>query len=257
MSGAPPAGRETSTGREPAPALLARGLTKRYGPARAIDGVDLAVPSGQSVALLGPNGAGKSTLLRLCAVLIRPTSGTLRIHGESPRTAGRPPLMRRIGLLAHQTFLYDHLTGLENLVFYARLYDLPDPVAAARVALREVRLEQRATDLARAYSRGMQQRLAIARALLHSPDIVLLDEPFTGLDRDAADRLEEKLGRVRKGGATCVMATHDFVAGLRHADRVVGLASGRVIVDRPARGLDAASLDALFRDATRSEAELR
>ncbi len=238
----------------PPPALLARGLTKRYGPAAAIDTLGLSIPAGQCVILLGPNGAGKSTLLRLFALLLRPSAGELLIHGEDPRRTERSALTRRIGLLSHQTFLYDHLTGLENLLFYARLYGIAEPGAAAREALRAVGLEARGSDLVRTYSRGMQQRLAIARALLHAPDIVLLDEPFTGLDRDASARLDQRIGAARAAGATCVIATHDFGAGLQFADRVIILASGRLVADRSARGLDAASLGALFRDATETRA---
>jgi len=247
---AAPAGRR-------APALLALGLSRHYGPHAALDRIDLEIPAGEFVALLGPNGAGKSTLLRLFATLIRPTAGRLEVHGLDPRRAERAPLARRIGLLSHQTFLYDHLTGLENLLFYARLYGLPDAPGAARAALRAVGLEDRGSDLLRTYSRGMQQRLAIARTLLHDPDIVLLDEPFTGLDPEASDRLHERLGGARAAGATCVMATHDLGAGLRLADRVVVLVSGRLVADRPAREIDAPSLGALVRQTAREPGAAR
>ena len=232
---------------EPPQALEARALGKRYGPIAAIDGVDLAIPRGQFVALFGPNGAGKSTLLKIFATLVRPTAGSIRIHGEDPRRAERPALMKRLGVLSHETFLYDHLTGLENLVFYARLYGLPDPRGAARAALRTAGLDDRRSDQARIYSRGMQQRLALARALLHAPDILLLDEPFTGLDREAVDRLQDRLRTARRAGVTCVLATHDFATALPVADRVIVLVSGRIAAERPARGLDDASLHALFR----------
>ncbi|MBI4168711.1 MAG: ABC transporter ATP-binding protein [Acidobacteria bacterium] len=235
-------------------ALEARGLGKRFGPIPALDGVDLAVPAGQFVLLLGPNGAGKSTLLRLFATLLRPGAGTLRVLGEDVGNGDRAAIRRRIGLLSHQTFLYDHLTGEENLTFYARLYGLADPPAAAREALRAARLEGRGSDQVRTYSRGMQQRLAIARALLHRPDVLLLDEPFTGLDRDAALRLEERLREERSARRTCVLATHDFRAALGVADRVIVLVDGRLAADRPAAGSDPGSLEALFSTATRAGA---
>ena len=234
--------------------LEARGLTRRFGPLPALDGIDLGIEAGSSVFLLGPNGAGKSTLLRLCATLLRPTSGSLAIFGTDAGAADRAALRRRIGFLSHRTFLHDQLTGRENLVFYARLYGLADPDGAARTALAQAGLAARGDDPVRGYSRGMQQRLAIARALLHGPDLLLLDEPFTGLDRDAADRLEERLRAERGRGRTCLLASHDFVSGARLADRVVILAHGRVALDRAAAGLDAAALEALYRDATRGAA---
>ncbi|PYS95601.1 MAG: sodium ABC transporter ATP-binding protein [Acidobacteria bacterium] len=234
----------------PPPALLARGLGKRYGALVALHGLDLAVRRGECVLLLGPNGAGKSTLLGIFATIIRPNEGRIAIFGASPREGDPAALRRRIGLLSHQTFLYDHLTAFENLRFYARLYSLPDPDRAAASALRSARLLERAHDLVRTYSRGMQQRLAIARALLHAPDILLLDEPFSGLDRESIDRLQECLREERRAGRTCLLATHDFAAARPLADRVVVLRAGRLVADRQARGLDDASLEGLFRDAT-------
>ncbi|HEU4400731.1 MAG TPA: ABC transporter ATP-binding protein [Candidatus Polarisedimenticolia bacterium] len=250
MSGGAPPGPEATSA-----ALRARSLGKRYGSFPALDRIDLEIPAGQFVLLLGPNGAGKSTLLRLFATLIRPTSGEVLIHGAPAAGEEAAGLRRRIGLLSHHTFLYDHLTGRENLLFYARLYGLPDPGRAARDALRAVGLEERSEDLVRTYSRGMQQRLAIARASLHAPDILLLDEPFTGLDREATDRLQDNLRRAREARRTCVMATHDFAAGVPLADRVVILRAGRVALDRAAAGLDAAAVETLFRNTTRPVAE--
>jgi heme exporter protein A len=202
------------------------------------------------VLLLGPNGAGKSTLLRILSTLVRPTSGSLLIHGVDAGRADRLAVRRRVGLLSHQTYLYENLSGSENLEFYARLYGLPDPLRAARAGLSSARLLDREPDLVRTFSRGMKQRLAIARALLHHPDVLLLDEPFSGLDREACALLTEQLRRARAEGRTCVLATHDFGAGAPIADRLVVLASGRVVIDRPMGGLDLAGLEALFREAT-------
>ena len=228
------------------PVVEARGLAKRYGPLAALDGIDLSVPAGEAIVLLGANGAGKSTLLRLLATLTRPSGGRLRLFGEEVVSSDAGRLRSRIGFLSHQTFLYEHLTGRENLLFYARLYGLPEPERVAREALDAARLLDRQEDRVGAYSRGMQQRLAIARSLLHAPEMVLLDEPFTGLDRESSARLEERLRQLRSAGRTCVMATHDLEQGLRVADRVLVLRHGRLELDAPARGLDSARLEALL-----------
>ena len=229
------------------PILSARGLAKLYGGFAALDGVDLEVAPGESVLLLGPNGAGKSTLLRIAALLSRPSAGTLRLWGEDPARADRRSIRGRIGLLSHQGFLYDHLTAAENLRFYGRLYGLAMSAARARAALAEVGLDARRDDPARAFSRGMQQRLALARALLHEPEMLLLDEPFTGLDRDGARALQGMLASRLGGARACLMVTHDFEPALPLATRVVVLSGGRVAADRPAQGLGAGGLDDLYR----------
>ena len=233
--------------RDRTPAIEALGLAKRYGPLAAVDGIDLTVPAGQAVALLGANGAGKSTLLRLLATLFHPSAGRLRLFGADAGRSDAGPLRRRIGFLSHQTFLYEHLTGRENLLFYARLYGLADPEGAAREAIASACLSHRQDDRVASYSRGMQQRLAIERALLHLPDLILLDEPFTGLDRESSSKLEERLRRERGSGRTSVMATHDPDQALRAADRVLVLRDGRLALDAPTRGLDPARLEALLR----------
>jgi heme exporter protein A len=232
-------------------AVALRDLEKLYGPVPALDRLTLDVAPGEFILLAGPNGAGKSTLLRTLALLVRPNSGSLRLFGADARRGDRTLLRRRLGLLSHQSFLYDHLTGFENLNFFGRLYGLADPARTAREAIRAVGLEGRADDEVRGYSRGMQQRLAIARAFLHRPDLLLLDEPFTGLDADGADRLETHLRAVRDEGRTCILATHDLPAALRLAGRVIVLASGGILADRPAAGLQAAGLEALVRGAVR------
>jgi heme exporter protein A len=233
------------------PVIEIRELSKRYGPIAAVDEIDLDIRRGESVLLLGPNGAGKSTLLRMLSGLTRPTSGTLRVFGGSPAGSAGSTVRRRLGLLSHQTFLYDHLTAAENLEFCARLYGVEQPERVARAALREVDLEDRATELVQGFSRGMQQRLAIARSILHRPDLLLFDEPYTGLDRDAARRLSDSLLALRHEGRTCVMTTHDFSSGLAVTDRIVVLATGRKVIDRPSAGLDTDALDRLFHQATR------
>jgi len=227
-------------------------LGRRYGAHAALDGLDLLVERGESILLLGPNGAGKSTLLRILATLLRPSEGRLELFGADPKASDRAALRRRLSLLSHQTYLYDHLTAEENLQFYGRLYGSRPADGDLRSALREVALEERRTEQVRALSRGMQQRLAIARAFLHRPELLLLDEPFTGLDRQGADRLQAMLRDRIHEGATCVLATHDFATALTLATRVVVLDAGRAVVDRPAAGLDPAGLEELYRRSTRS-----
>ena len=231
-----------------------RGLVKRYGPLAALDGVDLRLEPGETVALLGANGAGKSTLLRLLATLTRPSAGTLRLFGRPVESTTASLLRRRLGFLSHHTFLYEHLTGLENLVFYARLYGLPDPAGAARAALLQARLAERQDDRVATYSRGMQQRLALARVFLHDPEILLLDEPTTGLDRESSARLEERLRSERGAGRACLLATHDAPLAGRLATRVVVLRSGRVVLDVPASEVDPERLDATLAPADRAPA---
>ena len=228
-------------------------LSRRYGGLAALDGLDLLIARGESILLLGPNGAGKSTLLRTLATLLRPSEGRLRLFGADPSRSDRAPLRRRIGLLSHHTFLYDHLTAEENLDFYARLYGIRPVPGALRGALREVALDDRRSELVRTFSRGMQQRLAIARVFLHRPALLLLDEPFTGLDRQGADRLQAMLRDRMSDGATSILATHDFPAALPLATRVVVLDAGRAVADFPAAGLDAPALEKVYRRTTRDE----
>ena len=229
-------------------------LARRYGGLAALDGLDLRIGRGESILLLGPNGAGKSTLLRTLATLLRPSDGRLRLFGADPSTSDRAALRRRVGLLSHHTFLYDHLTAEENLDFYGRLYGLRPAEGELRGALVEVALDDRRSEQVRTFSRGMQQRLAIARAFLHRPELLLLDEPFTGLDRQGADQLQAMLRDRIHAGATSVLATHDFPSALPLATRVVILAAGRAVIDRPTAGLDAAGLEEVYRRATRGAA---
>jgi len=228
------------------PLLTARRLQKRFGASPALDDVDLDLAPGERVLLLGPNGAGKSTLLRTAAGLIRPSAGSLLLFGEDPWRGDRIAIRRRLGLLSHQTFLYDHLTAAENLVFYGRLYGLGTTTAGARRSLDEVGLADRADDPVRTFSRGMQQRAAIARALLHAPDLLLLDEPFSGLDAAGRDTLRRLLRDRFAGARAFLMATHDLESALPLASRVIVLDAGRVTIDRPSAGLDAARLEALI-----------
>ena len=221
-------------------------LSKAFGRAMVLRELTLDVAAGESVAILGPNGAGKSTWLRLCATLMSPTSGTLRLFGADASRATR----RRIGLIAHQSFLYPDLTARENLLFYARMYGIEpgEPVVddwLERVALTEERHRP-----VRLFARGMEQRLALARALLHEPDLVLLDEPWSGLDAASADWLDAVLGDLRRRRRTILAATHDFQRGLAAADRVLILHRGRLAWDKPVDGVALGTVDAEYRRIT-------
>ncbi len=209
------------------PILLAEGLNRRFGSRVALDGVDLRVDRGESVAIFGPNGAGKTTLLRLLSSGLEPSSGSVRIEGRAVR-GGDAARRARIGVLSHRTFLYDDLSAEENLVFFARLHGVADAAGRSDALLHEVGLGARAADRVRTFSRGMQQRLALARALVHEPALLFLDEPFSGLDPSAAEAIRESLGRFLARGGTIVLTTHDVDEGLAFCSRWIFLAAGRV-----------------------------
>ncbi len=230
--------------------IKVKGLVKSFGPTMALRGVNLSVPEGQFVTLVGPNGAGKTTMLRILATLSRPTMGAVRISGhELPQ--GAAEVRRHIGLVSHQTLLYGDLSAEENLRFYGRMYTVPDLNARIAHVLEQVGLAHRRRDPVRTFSRGMQQRLAIARAVLHHPSLMLLDEPYTGLDQDAATRLEAVMSTVGTEGRTVVMTTHDLDRGLAVADRVVILAKGRVTFEAERAQLDTAAFKEAYRRYTR------
>lgn len=205
--------------------VQAERLGKSFGRALVLRDVTLRVAVGETIALFGPNGAGKSTLLRVCATLMTPTSGSLTLFGSSPVSR---EARRRIGLVAHQSFLYPDLTARENLFFYAGMYRLSDTARLVDAWLARVGLEEASDRPVRTFSRGMEQRLSLARALLHDPELILLDEPWSGLDAAAADWLDRLLAELRARGRTIVAATHDFARGLGVADRAIILHRGRL-----------------------------
>jgi len=232
---------------EPEAIIRARNLTRSFGHLTALAGVNLAVRRGEFLALFGPNGAGKSTLLRILAGLLAPTAGGVEIAGRD--LTANPELRRRLGVISHQTLLYGQLTALENVVFYARLYDVPNPAARAEEVIAAVGLSSRRHDLVRTFSRGMQQRLAIARATVHDPDLLLLDEPYTGLDQQAAHRLTEALERAGRRDRTVVMTTHDISRGLAMADRAALLIKGKLVEEKSAP-LDPAEFERRYLELT-------
>jgi heme exporter protein A len=227
------------------PLVEARELEKWYGPLPAVLGVGFELRSGEFLTLFGPNGAGKTTLLKMLCGVVRPTRGEIRTGGE--RVDGGSGAWRsRIGVLSHQTFLYAGLTAAENLELYGKLYGLGDLRDRVEAGLRSVGLERRASDLAGSFSRGMQQRLALARTLLHEPELVLLDEPYTGLDPHAAAVLRGVLERLKDGRRTVVLVTHNLVQGLEMADRVVVQAGGVWVSDEPRSAVDPLGFEELY-----------
>src|SRR5512144_291584 len=189
--------------------ITVKKLVKRFGIKTILRGLDFSVQPGEFVALLGPNGAGKTTFLRILASLSRPSMGEVTVAGY--RLPGQAAAVRaRLGVVSHLPLLYGDLTADENLRFYGRMYNLPALEARITEVLEMVGLEKRRRDLVRTYSRGMQQRLAIGRAVLHDPDVILFDEPYTGLDQDASGMLDEVLRAVAARGRTVVMTSHDL-----------------------------------------------
>jgi heme exporter protein A len=215
--------------------LEARGVQRSFGRVRILHGVDLSLSPGEALAVIGPNGAGKSTLLRLLAGLLRPDQGEIHVLGE-PLRRGSHRVRSSIGLLSHQSLLYDDLTVLENLVFAARLHDLPRPREIAASALEAAGLSDRGTELPRRLSRGLLQRAALARALLHGPRLILLDEPFTALDPSAAERLRSDLEARLRQGAGLVFVTHHLEEVWDMASRVAVLVQGRWRTDEARTG---------------------
>jgi heme ABC exporter ATP-binding subunit CcmA len=203
-------------------------VSRHFGRRRAVSRVSFQAPQGHILGLLGPNGAGKSTLLSLLATLLRPTSGAIRYGTLAPRhTDGA--LRARIGVLGHDLYLYPELTARENLAFFAALYGDRDGDAAARAALDRAGLGDRADDIVSSFSRGMRQRVALERALIHRPRLVLLDEPFTGLDDSSTIALVNRLRGLRQEGAIVVLATHDLELADGLLDGAVFLRDGRMV----------------------------
>jgi heme exporter protein A len=211
-------------------AVVARDVRKTFEFKPVLRGVALMVPIGATVALLGPNGAGKTTLLRILATLARPSAGEVTIDGLDLRRDAQA-IRQRIGYLGHQPMLYKELTAEENLDFFARMYGVSDRQARVDALLERVGLQQRAKDRVRDLSRGQTQRLALARALLHEPSLLLLDEPDSGLDEQGVALLEEVLRERAARGQTTILTTHDLAWGLRVAGQAVALVTGRVTYD--------------------------
>jgi heme exporter protein A len=227
---------------EAAPAIELEGLTRRYGERVALRDVTLSLPAGATLVVFGPNGAGKSTLLRVLSTLLRPHAGIARVLGRALPDEGWA-IRGRVGLLGHAPLLYRDLTGRENLAFHARLHDVA--LDRADALLDQVGLAARADDKVHTYSRGMVQRLAVCRAVLHDPEVVLLDEPGANLDPAAREIVEPLIGAA--SGRTRVVTSHDPAGGLADADLALGLRDGAAALLAPAREVDPAQVGALYR----------
>jgi heme ABC exporter ATP-binding subunit CcmA len=219
-----------------APAVSLSKLQLAFDGHPILSGIDLEIAAGEYVALLGANGAGKSTLLKILATLLAPTGGEVRLFGEV-LTSGNVQLRAKIALIGHQPMLYRDLSARENLEFFARLYQVRDFASRAELMLRVVGLPDRADDRVKNFSRGMVQRLSIARALLHDPALILADEPFAGLDAPSVQSLESLLARLSDAGKTIVLVNHEIEQSLRLAERAIVLRRGSVVLDQPTHRL--------------------
>lgn len=209
------------------PALEVAKLTRRFGRTVALDGITLTLDAGAAVALFGPNGAGKTTFMRACATVLRPSSGSVRVFGHDVVTQGSK-VRRRIGMLSHESYLYPDLTPTENLLFYARLFRVPNPAVRVEELIERMDLIGWAHRPVRTLSRGLLQRSALARVLLHQPELLFLDEPYTGLDIEATAALRSVLSEVNRAGTTLLMSTHDLVRGFELCTSAIILVRGRL-----------------------------
>jgi heme exporter protein A len=226
------------------PAIVLDGLGRRYGERPALEDVSLELASGSTLVVFGPNGAGKSTLLRILATLLRPSAGSARVLGHDVRRDGWA-VRGRIGFLGHDALLHGDLTAQENLAYHARLHGLERAGERIATLLAAVGLQRRADDRVHTYSRGMVQRLAVCRAVLHDPEVLLLDEPRANLDPAAAQLVDPLIGRA--SGRTRVITSHDPAGGLAEGDVALGLRAGRAALLAPAASVTPSQIGDLYR----------
>ena len=231
-------------------AIEVRHLRKAFGTLKAVDGIDFELKQGEFLTVFGPNGAGKTTLIKILAGLTRPSSGTAKVAGFDV-AEGHPEMRKEIGIISHATALYADLTPLENLIFFARMHGLEQPEDRALKVIEEVGLSPRRNDRVRTFSRGMLQRLSIARAVLHDPAILFLDEPFTGLDLHATNVLKEHLQRLHDRHRTILMTTHDISCGLEMCDKVALQVQGKFAFLENITDIDKDQFESIYFDAVR------
>jgi heme exporter protein A len=231
---------------EKRPVVQAEGLVRTFSGRRAVDGVSFTLHAGDCLALFGPNGAGKTTLLRMLAGLLAPGQGTVRVNGVPIKEGAAA--RAQVGLVSHASMLYGVLTARENVEFAARLYGLPDPHDAAMRALELMRVEDRADAPARTLSRGLQQRVSIARAMVHAPRLLLCDEPYTGLDDAGSAALTEVLTERREAGAALLLVTHNLTEGLALATQAAIMRRGRFVRHEARELLDPHSYQSQYRE---------
>ena len=231
-------------------AIEVRHLRKAFGTLKAVNGIDFELKQGEFLTVFGPNGAGKTTLIKILAGLTRPSSGTAKVAGFDV-AEGHPEMRKEIGIISHATALYADLTPLENLIFFARMHGLKQPEDRALKVIDEVGLSPRRNDRVRTFSRGMLQRLSIARAVLHDPAILFLDEPFTGLDLHATNVLKEHLQRLHDRHRTILMTTHDISCGLEMCDKVALQVQGKFAFLENITDIDKDQFESIYFDAVR------
>ncbi len=218
-------------------AVEVSGITKSFGHLYALRGVNLELNVGEFLTIFGPNGAGKTTLIKVLSTLVIPTSGGGKVAGFDLNKEGEE-VRRRIGVVSHSPFLYDNLTAYENLKFYARMYEIEDYEKKIIQAIENYGLKNRMNDPVRTFSRGMLQRLSIARAVIHEPSVMFLDEPFTGLDQHASCALRDLLRKIHKDDTTVIMTTHDISQGLEMCDKVAILVAGEILYLEEVKNFD-------------------
>jgi len=226
--------------------IQVQGLTKSFGSHLALRGIDLEVRQGESVVIFGPNGAGKTTLIKVLATIMNPSSGMVLVDGLNLKNNAEE-IRCRIGVVTHQTFLYSNLTTYENLEFYSRMYDVSRVKERIHEVVTMVGMTSRLYDRVGTLSRGMQQRLSIARSLLHKPAIMLLDEPETGLDQQAISMLWEALQTEGEGNRTIILTTHNLERGVELGNRLLILDKGKIVYQGSTQALDLADLQQAYR----------
>lgn len=231
------------------PLIQVSGLYKRFGRKNVLRGVEMDVTAGQVMALLGDNGAGKSTLLRIISGLAKADRGDVRLDGHSLKSVGHE-LRRYIGLVSHSPLLYDSLSAEENLAFFARMYDIQQPAERVASILHDVDLWTRRRDPVRTYSRGMVQRLAIGRAILHNPPVLLLDEPDTGLDQSSAQMLQELIRSLGAENRAILLSTHNLDRAVEWADSVSLLVGGKIVYQDTTAHLSGPQLRQVYTQAS-------
>ena len=231
-------------------AIEIQGLTKSFSNKLALNGLDLEVSQGESVVIFGPNGAGKTTLIKVLATIMNPTSGTVLVDGLNVKHNAEE-IRGRIGVVTHRTFLYSNLTAYENLEFYSRMYDVSGRKKRIHEVVAMVGMTSRLYDRVGTLSRGMQQRLSIARSLLHKPAIMLLDEPETGLDQQAIPMLWNALETEGERKRTIILTTHNLERGLEMGDRLLILNKGKIVYQGSRQALDLAGLKEAYQHSMR------
>ncbi|MEM4658837.1 MAG: ABC transporter ATP-binding protein [Candidatus Methanosuratincola sp.] len=230
--------------------VVVRNVTKSYGSLKAVSNLNLDIERGTFLTLFGPNGAGKTTLIKMLALLTKPSSGSISVFGHD--ASKEPNSVRAVtGVISHDPYLYPGLTALENIVFFARMQGVRRPKDRAQEVIAMVGLEGRMNDLVRSFSRGMQQRLAVARAMVNDPMVLLLDEPYAGLDQHGAELFSGLLRWLKDKRRTIVMTTHNVSEGLGMSDRVIIMSGGRIVYDEAGSNIGAAEFRNIYLEMVR------